>query len=70
MKKAIFKISGMDCPSEENLIRMKLENIDSIVDQEYDLTNRTLTVIHDNDIDQIDSAIAELNIDSKLLENE
>lgn len=59
----------MDCPSEENLIRMKLESIDSIINQEYDLTNRTLTVFHDNDIEQIDLAIAALDFGSKLLEN-
>lgn len=31
MEKTIFEISKMDCPSEENLIRMKLDDIASIV---------------------------------------
>lgn len=30
MQKSIFEISKMDCPSEENLIRMKLEGVTSI----------------------------------------
>ncbi|WP_417197885.1 hypothetical protein [Bizionia sp.] len=30
MKKTIFEITKMDCPSEENLIRMKLDGISSI----------------------------------------
>lgn len=67
--KAVFKIEKMDCPSEENLIRLKLENIDNIIHQEYDLSNRQLTIIHANDVKQIESAIAQLNLDSALLEN-
>jgi len=69
MEKAIFKISKMDCPCEENLIRMKLENVDNIINQEYDLANRILTIIYDGNIEQIESAIAELNLGSALLEN-
>lgn len=69
MYKAIFKIDKMDCPCEENLIRLKLEDIDNIIHQEYDLTNRKLTVIHASDIRLIESAIAELNLGSTLLEN-
>ncbi|HCO66994.1 MAG TPA: cation transporter [Dysgonomonas sp.] len=69
MYKAIFKIDKMDCPCEENLIRLKLENIENIVHQEYDLTNRVLTIIHTNDIKLIESAIAELDLSSSLLEN-
>ncbi|MDD2984637.1 MAG: cation transporter, partial [Crocinitomicaceae bacterium] len=30
MNKTIFEITKMDCPSEENLIRMKLDGISSI----------------------------------------
>ena len=69
MYKAVFKIDKMDCPCEENLIRLKLESIDNILNQEYDLTNRILTIIHANDIKVIESAIAELSLGSTLLEN-
>ena len=34
----------MDCPSEENLIRMKLEDISGIENLEFDIANRKLTV--------------------------
>ena len=30
MQKTVFKISKMDCPSEENLIKMKLSDIEGI----------------------------------------
>lgn len=69
MHKAIFKIEKMDCPSEENLIRLKLNNIDHIISQKYDLESRTLTIIHSNDIAKIASAINELGLGSTLLEN-
>ncbi|MDU1906582.1 MAG: cation diffusion facilitator family transporter [Dysgonomonas sp.] len=69
MYKAVFKIDKMDCPCEENLIRLKLESMDNIIHQEYDLTNRKLTIVHANDIKLIESAIAELDLGSTLLEN-
>lgn len=70
MYKAVFKIDKMDCPCEENLIRLKLENLDNIIHQEYDLTNRKLTIIHTNDIISIELAIGELNLNSTLIEHE
>lgn len=69
MYKAIFKIDKMDCPCEENLIRLKLENLDNIIHQDYNLSERTLTIIHDGSIEQIESAISELNLGSTLLNN-
>ena len=52
----------MDCPSEENLIRMKLEDISGIENLEFDIANRKLTVFHYDDIDQIEKSIIELNL--------
>ena len=51
----------MDCPSEENLIRMKLDGISSIVNLDFDIPNRKLTVFHSGEIDQIEKSILELN---------
>lgn len=34
----------MDCPSEENMIRMKLDGIEVIRKLEFDIENRNLTV--------------------------
>ena len=52
----------MDCPSEENLIRMKLEDISGIENLEFDIANRKLTVFHYDVIDQIEKSIIELNL--------
>ena len=62
MDKTIFEISKMDCPSEENLIRMKLDGISSIKNLDFDIPNRKLSVFHDGEIDLIEKSILELNL--------
>jgi Co/Zn/Cd efflux system component len=62
MEKTIFEITKMDCPSEENLIRMKLDGISSIANLDFDIPNRKLTVFHSGQIDQIEKSINELNL--------
>lgn len=69
MKKTIFKIEQMDCPSEENLIRMKLQNIESIAKQEYDLKGRTMTVYHTGDYQTIEQQLATLNLGSHFIDS-
>ena len=54
----------MDCPSEENLIRMKLSNF-SIIKLEFDLEKRQLFVYHEKEIDLIEKALEELDLGSK-----
>jgi len=62
MEKTTFEITKMDCPSEENLIRMKLDGISSIKNLDFDISNRRLTVFHSGQIDQIEKSILELNL--------
>ena len=69
MKKSIFKVEQMDCPCEENLIRMKLQNTEGIAKQEYDLKGRTLTVYHTGDYQVIEHQLATLNLGSQFLES-
>ena len=65
MNKSIFEITKMDCPSEENLIRMKLDGISNIANLTFDIPNRKLTVFHNGEIDQIEKSIIELNLGGK-----
>ncbi|MFD0990856.1 cation transporter [Mariniflexile jejuense] len=67
MEKSIFEITKMDCPSEENLIRMKLGDISSIKNLSFDIPNRKLTVFHTGEIDVIEQSIQELNLGGKKL---
>ena len=70
MKNTLFEINQMDCPSEENLIRMKLDGISSIVNLDFDIPNRKLTVFHSGEIDQIEKSILELNLGGKKISTE
>ncbi|WP_428740466.1 cation transporter [Tenacibaculum sp.] len=70
MNKTIFEITKMDCPSEENLIRMKLDGISSIANLDFDIPNRKLTVFHSGQIHQIEKSILELNLGSKKISTE
>jgi Co/Zn/Cd efflux system component len=70
MQKSTFKISKMDCPSEENLIRMKLDGISSIRQLEFDITNRTLFIFHQGQLAEIESAIISLNLGAQRLKTE
>lgn len=68
MQKTIFEISQMDCPSEENLIRLKLAEISEIKNLDFDIPNRKLTVFHFSKKEKIRNALAELKLGEKHLE--
>ncbi len=70
MEKSIFRISKMDCPSEENLIRMKLEDIPDIENLDFDIPNRTLTIYHIGHINKIEESIVDLNLGGEKISTE
>lgn len=70
MEKTTFEIPKMDCPSEENLIRLKLDGISGIKNLDFDIPNRKLTVFHTGQIDQIEKSILDLNLGGQKLTTE
>jgi len=70
MKKTIFEITKMDCPSEENLIRMKLDGNSEIANLKFDIPNRKLTVFHTGVIDSIEKSVIDLNLGGKKISTE
>ena len=52
MKQSTFHIKGMDCPTEEQLIRNRLKSVKGIGDLNFDLMGRVLTVEHQLDDDR------------------
>jgi Co/Zn/Cd efflux system component len=66
MQKSIFKILKMDCPSEENLIRLKLDRVDGIRQLEFDIENRNLAVFHSGNNIEITGQLESLNLGAKL----
>lgn len=70
MNRSTFLITQMDCPSEENLIRMKLEGISNIAHLEFDIPNRELAVFHEAGSEEIEHALEALKLGSKLISTE
>ena len=68
MNKSVFQITQMDCASEEQMIRMKLESFSAIKQLDFDLLNRKLIVYHLGEIHSIQRAIHQLNLNDHLLE--
>ncbi len=60
----------MDCPSEENLIKMKLSDINSIQKLDFDIANRMLTIYHHAAIDKISEALESLQLGAGLTSSE
>lgn len=69
MRTTKFKITLMDCPSEENLIRMKLQELDNILRLDFDLRNRVLVVTHKGDYQIIKKKLTSLDLGTQLIES-
>ena len=52
----------MDCPSEEQMIRMKLEVFSQVKHLKFDLPARKLEVFHQEELQPIQEAIGQLNL--------
>jgi cation transport ATPase len=69
MQKTTFKIAKMDCPSEEQMIRMKLNDLTNIKSLEFDIPNRQLTVFHTDNHDKILQRLDNLRFDTTLIDS-
>ena len=69
MQKTTFKISKMDCPSEEQMIKMSLADLKEISSLAFDIPNRKLTVFHSNNPDQIFQRLDSLKFDTTIIES-
>ena len=65
MLRSEYHISKMDCPSEENMIRLKLDGLTEIRKLEFDVENRQLLVFHSEKNQEITDRLQELKLGSK-----
>ena len=69
MQKTTFKIAKMDCPSEEQMIRMKLADLTNIKSLDFDIANRQLIVFHTESNEPIFKRLDSLKFDTSLTES-
>lgn len=65
-----FRVAKMDCPSEEQLVRMKLEGRGDVRALAFDLAQRRLEVIHSGDAESIARELETLGLGSSLIASE
>lgn len=63
----VFSVPKMDCPSEENLIRMSLDGLNGIKTLQFDLAKREVRIVHVEDISIVLSRLEPLNFGVKLI---
>lgn len=68
--KTTFRISKMDCPSEENMIRMKLDGFGNVRFLNFDIPARKLEVYHTDRYHNILEALESLQLDTTLVASE
>lgn len=69
MQKTTFHVGKMDCPSEEQLIRMRLADLTTIKSLSFDIAHRRLTVVHYGDHAPIQQRLDSLQLDASFIES-
>ena len=68
MLRSLYHISKMDCPSEENMIRLKLDGLQEIEKLDFNLETRRLVVFHSEKNNEITDRLKGLNLGSEHVE--
>lgn len=63
-----FHVARMDCPAEERLIRLALQQSTGVCGLSFDLQQRELQIRHDGPLEPIAARLATLNLDSTFLD--
>jgi hypothetical protein len=63
-----FDVPKMDCPSEEQMIRMALEDIEPPVILNFETANRHVRAFHAVDVSEIDKRLSALGLGAKLID--
>jgi Co/Zn/Cd efflux system component len=69
MQQTTFKITKMDCPSEEQLIRMRLEDVSAIVSLSFNIPERKLIVVHTGNYDMIYNRLEGLQLQTSVMDS-
>lgn len=64
-----FEIPRMDCPSEERLVRLALDDVAGIREVGFDLAGRRLVLLHEGPADVVAARLESLGLGSRLVES-
>jgi Co/Zn/Cd efflux system component len=70
MNKTTFIVEKMDCPSEEQLVRIRLEALGNIGSLRFDIPHRELTVVHAESHQPILDALSTLGLGTRFVGSE
>jgi Co/Zn/Cd efflux system component len=70
MIKTTFRITKMDCPAEEQLIRAKLDGMAGVAGLTFHIPERRLEVYHTGGYEDIGVALESLRLDTTLISSE
>ena len=70
MKRTTYRVEKMDCPADESLVRMGLQDVAGVARIEIDLPARQVTVTHDSAPALLEKALDGLNMGTRLLDDE
>jgi Co/Zn/Cd efflux system component/copper chaperone CopZ len=65
-RRTTLRVPGMDCPTEEQLVRMALAELPAVAELEFDLADRRLTVVHRSPADRVLAALAPLGFGARV----
>lgn len=65
----VFSIENMCCPTEEALIRSKLDGVSQVEKLEFNLMQRRLAVWHSGPVSQIEQALKSIGMDATAVAN-
>lgn len=68
-RQSVFSIPKMDCPSEENLIRIALDDLAEVRSLSFDLSKRELKAVHRGTADAVLQRLQPLKLGAVLLES-
>jgi Co/Zn/Cd efflux system component len=68
LHQTVFRVGKMDCPSEVEMINLKIARRPEVKQLDFNVNDRILKVIHEGDISQTAEALYSLGLDSRLEE--
>jgi Co/Zn/Cd efflux system component len=70
LHRTVFAVPKMDCPSEENLVRMTMAGLQGIASVHIDLHKRELQVVHAGSADDVGTRLASLELGATRIRSE